>query len=178
MTSVIAEPPPGVRAVAGSTSAATAGVEYVQRLTRRFRYDDLPWQEAQRAGLLWSPIRKPHENAADEHWLSRGTFADVPHPELDATLRYPVSKWISTRGSWAAGRRAPLLGEDDKLLRRRLAPRGRRKFKIRISNGPVVPWSARRLLAAATGHAARRRRPGGETLAGGGHDGTVRENWC
>jgi crotonobetainyl-CoA:carnitine CoA-transferase CaiB-like acyl-CoA transferase len=92
-------------------------VEYVQRLTRRFRYDDLPWQEAQRAGLLWSPIRKPHENAVDEHWLSRGTFADVPHPELDATLRYPVSKWISTRGSWAAGRRAPLLGEDDKLMR-------------------------------------------------------------
>jgi len=116
MTEVIAEPPPGVRAVAGSTSAATAGVEYVQRLTRRFRYDDLPWQEAQRAGLLWSPIRKPHENALDEHWLSRGTFADVEHPELNRTLRYPVSKWISTRGSWTAGRRAPLLGEDDKLL--------------------------------------------------------------
>jgi crotonobetainyl-CoA:carnitine CoA-transferase CaiB-like acyl-CoA transferase len=106
MTEVVAEPPPGVRAVAGSTSAATAGVEYVQRLTRRFRYDDLPWQEAQRAGLLWSPIRKPHENA----------FADVEHPELNRTLRYPVSKWISTRGSWSAGRRAPLLGEDDKLL--------------------------------------------------------------
>ena len=94
-----------MRPVAGASDAATAGVEYVQRLTRRFRYDDLPWQEAQRAGLLWSPIRKPHENAADEHWLSRGTFADVPHPELDATLRYPVSKWISTRGSWTAGRR-------------------------------------------------------------------------
>jgi crotonobetainyl-CoA:carnitine CoA-transferase CaiB-like acyl-CoA transferase len=123
MTSVVAEPPPGVRAVAGSTSAATAGVEYVQRLTRRFRYDDLPWQEAQRAGLLWSPIRKPHENATDQHWLSRGTFADVPHPELDTTLRYPVSKWISTRGSWTAGRRAPLLGEDDKLLRDGWLPR-------------------------------------------------------
>jgi crotonobetainyl-CoA:carnitine CoA-transferase CaiB-like acyl-CoA transferase len=117
MAEVAAEPPPGVRAVAGSTGAATAGVEYVQRLTRRFRYDDLPWQEAQRAGLLWSPIRKPHENALDQHWLSRGTFADVPHPELGRTLRYPVSKWISTRGSWEAGRRAPLLGEDDKLFR-------------------------------------------------------------
>jgi crotonobetainyl-CoA:carnitine CoA-transferase CaiB-like acyl-CoA transferase len=116
MTEVVAEPPPGVRAVAGSTSAATAGVEYVQRLTRRFRYDDLPWQEAQRAGLLWSPVRKPHENALDQHWLSRGTFADVEHPELNRTLRYPVSKWISTRGSWGAGRRAPLLGEDDTLL--------------------------------------------------------------
>jgi crotonobetainyl-CoA:carnitine CoA-transferase CaiB-like acyl-CoA transferase len=117
MTEVTGEPVPGVRAVAGASSAATAGVEYVQRLTRRFTYADLPWQEAQLAGLLWSPVRKPHENANDEHWLSRGTFADVEHPELEQTFRYPVSKWISTRGSWAAGRRAPLLGEDDKLLR-------------------------------------------------------------
>jgi crotonobetainyl-CoA:carnitine CoA-transferase CaiB-like acyl-CoA transferase len=114
---VAGEPVPGVRPVAGASSAATAGIEYVQRLSRRFTYADLPWQEAQLAGLLWSPIRKPHENATDEHWLSRGTFADVPHPELDQTFRYPVSKWISTRGSWRAGRRAPLLGEDDKLLR-------------------------------------------------------------
>ena len=113
---VAGEPAPGVRPVAGASSAATAGVEYVQRLTRRFTYPDLPWQEAQRAGLLWSPVRKPHENADDEHWRSRGTFADVPHPELDRTFRYPVSKWISTRGSWSAGRRAPLLGEDDELL--------------------------------------------------------------
>jgi crotonobetainyl-CoA:carnitine CoA-transferase CaiB-like acyl-CoA transferase len=113
---VTGEPVPGVRAVAGSSSAATAGVEYVQRLTRRFRYDDVPWQDAQRSGLLWSPVRKPHENASDQHWLSRGTFADVEHPELERSLRYPVSKWLSTRGAWSAGRRAPLLGEDDKLL--------------------------------------------------------------
>jgi crotonobetainyl-CoA:carnitine CoA-transferase CaiB-like acyl-CoA transferase len=139
MTEVIAEPPPGVRAVAGSTSAATAGVEYVQRLTRRFRYDDLPWQEAQRAGLLWSPIRKPHENAADQHWLSRGTFADVPHPELDATLRYPVSKWISTRGSWTAGRRAPLLGEDDKLLRDGWIPREEENSRSGYRTDPSSP---------------------------------------
>ena len=114
---VAGEPVPGVRPVAGASAAATAGVEYVQRLTRRFTYADLPWQEAQLAGLLWSPVRKPHENSGDAHWLSRGTFADVSHPELDRTFRYPVSKWISTRGSWQAGRRAPLLGEDDKLLR-------------------------------------------------------------
>jgi crotonobetainyl-CoA:carnitine CoA-transferase CaiB-like acyl-CoA transferase len=116
MTEVPSEPVPGVRAVAGASSAATAGVEYVQRFTRRFTYADLPWQEAQLAGLLWSPVRKPHENSGDEHWLSRGTFADVEHPEFERTFRYPVSKWISTRGSWHAGRRAPLLGEDDKLL--------------------------------------------------------------
>jgi crotonobetainyl-CoA:carnitine CoA-transferase CaiB-like acyl-CoA transferase len=114
---VAGEPVPGVRPVAGASSSATAGVEYVQRLSRRFTYANLPWREAQLAGLLWSPVRKPHENADDEHWLSRGTFADVPHPELERSFRYPVSKWISTRGSWRAGRRAPRLGEDDRLLR-------------------------------------------------------------
>jgi crotonobetainyl-CoA:carnitine CoA-transferase CaiB-like acyl-CoA transferase len=103
----------GVRAVAGSNASATANVEFVQRLSRRFVYDRLPWREAQEEGLLWSPLRKPHENAVDEHWLARGTFTDVAHPELGRSLRYPTSKWLSTRGSWSAGRRAPLLGEDD-----------------------------------------------------------------
>ena len=169
MTEVIAEPPPGVRAVAGSTSAATAGVEYVQRLTRRFRYADLPWQEAQRAGLLWSPIRKPHENATDEHWLSRGTFADVPHPELDTTLRYPVSKWISTRGSWAAGRRAPLLGEDDKLLRDGWLPEeGNSRSGYRtVPSSPGRPGDSRTEAHATAGEWPE---------DGGGNQGTVREN--
>jgi crotonobetainyl-CoA:carnitine CoA-transferase CaiB-like acyl-CoA transferase len=116
VSDVVPEPVPGVRPVAGASASATAGVEYVQRLIRRFRYQDMPWQDAQLTGLLWSPVRKPEENADDEHWLSRGTFADVEHPELERSLRYPVSKWVSTRGSWTTGRRAPLLGEDDKLL--------------------------------------------------------------
>ena len=132
---VVGEPAPGVRPVAGASAAATAGVEYVQRLTRRFTYADLPWQEAQRAGLLWSPVRKPHENADDEHWLSRGTFADVSHPELGRTVRYPVSKWISTRGSWQAGRRAPLLGEDDELMRDGWLPKPSNPASSRTGSG-------------------------------------------
>jgi crotonobetainyl-CoA:carnitine CoA-transferase CaiB-like acyl-CoA transferase len=133
---VAAEPVPGVRAVAGSSSTATAGVEVVQRLTRRFRYADVPWQDAQLSGLLWSPIRKPHENALDQHWLSRGTFADVEHPELERSLRYPVSKWISTRGSWTAGRRAPLLGEDDKLAADGSLPGGADPAVASAATGP------------------------------------------
>jgi crotonobetainyl-CoA:carnitine CoA-transferase CaiB-like acyl-CoA transferase len=139
ITELVSEPVPGVRPVAGALSAATAGVEYVQRLTRRFTYAGLPLQEAQLAGLLWSPVRKPHENADDQHWLSRGTFADVAHPELDQTFRYPVSKWISTRGSWGAGRRAPLLGEDDKLLRDGWLPSDSSLGSSRTSAGSSHP---------------------------------------
>jgi len=91
-------------------------IELVGRLTRKSRFVDLPWQDAQEAGLIWSPVRKPEENPDDSHWQARGTFARVEHPELGTALTYPVSKWISTRGGWAAGRRAPALGEDDRLL--------------------------------------------------------------
>ena len=111
-----------VRAVGGSTAAATSATEVVQRLSRRFAYDSLPWREAQGEGLFWAPIRKPHENAEDEHWLERGTFADIEHPEVARSFRYPVSKWISTAGSWRAGRRAPRLGEDNATVKTRTTP--------------------------------------------------------
>ncbi len=45
-------------------------IDVVQRFVRAWTYKDMPWLEAQEAGLLWAPIRKPHENALDEHWLT------------------------------------------------------------------------------------------------------------
>ncbi|MDB5856568.1 MAG: hypothetical protein JWQ76_257, partial [Ramlibacter sp.] len=87
-------------------------LEVIQRFVGSYTYERLPWREAQQAGLLWAPLRKPHENAVDAHWLQRGTFADVEHPELGRSFRYPVSKWVSTATAWQVGRRAPLLGED------------------------------------------------------------------
>src|SRR5690606_35441072 len=42
-------------------------LDVIQRFVRAFNYEDMPWLEAQEAGLLWSPLRKPHENALDEH---------------------------------------------------------------------------------------------------------------
>ena len=56
-------------------------LDVVQRFVRAWTYADMPWLEAQDAGLLWAPLRKPHENALDEHWLQRKIFADVQHPE-------------------------------------------------------------------------------------------------
>lgn len=90
-------------------------MEIVQRFIRSFRYEDMPWRDAQAAGLLWSPLRKPHENVLDDHWRLRGTFAEIEHPELGRAFHYPVSRWLSTETSWKAGRRAPLLGSIQKL---------------------------------------------------------------
>ncbi len=102
------------RSIPGSaaTSDRQAHVlDIVQRFIRSYRYDTMPWREAQDAGLLWAPLRKPHENAADEHWLTRASFTDVEHPELGRSFRYATSKWLSTATSWQVGTRAPLPGE-------------------------------------------------------------------
>lgn len=99
------------------TEDSQRDIELVQRLTRRSLYEDLPWKEGQEAGLLWAPIRKPHENALDEHWLSRGTFAEVEqHSGVRVTL--PVSKWRSSSSSWQVGDGAPVLGNERGLPRR------------------------------------------------------------
>ena len=103
------------RAVPGSgvdSERAAHLAEVIQRLTRKFTYEDLPWNEAQECGVVCAPLRKPHENVIDPHWVERGTFAEVLHPELGRSFTYPVSKWLSTEPAWRVGRRAPLLGED------------------------------------------------------------------
>jgi crotonobetainyl-CoA:carnitine CoA-transferase CaiB-like acyl-CoA transferase len=105
-----------VPGTAGTDEARSHMLDVVQRFVRAWTYRDMPWREAQDAGLLWAPLRKPHENALDEHWLARKTFAEIEHPELGRSFRYPTSKWLSNKTSWQAGRRAPLLGEDTEAV--------------------------------------------------------------
>lgn len=88
------------------------GMEAMQRLVRNFTYENVPWREAQELGMLWAPLRKPHENALDPHWLARESFTDIEHPEIGRSFNYATSKWIGTATGWKAGRRAPLLNED------------------------------------------------------------------
>jgi crotonobetainyl-CoA:carnitine CoA-transferase CaiB-like acyl-CoA transferase len=105
-----------------STHKRDHAMEAVQRFVRAFTYENVPWREAQEAGMLWAPLRKPHENAMDPHWLARRSCTDVEHPELGRAFRYATSKWLATRTSWSVGRRAPLLNEDAKTV---LLPRER-----------------------------------------------------
>ena len=135
-------PPPDADLKARQVPGSQAGdetrahmLDVVQRFIRAWTYADMPWREAQDAGLLWAPLRKPHENALDEHWLKRKSFADVHHPEHGRNFRYPTSKWLSTRTSWQVGRRAPLLGEDTEAVlgeaaRRTSVPAEPRKVAI------------------------------------------------
>lgn len=114
------------RSVPGSAAAGREvqqTLETIQRFVRSFTYEHLPWQRAQESGLFWAPLRKPHENAQDEHWLLRGTFAQIEHPEIGRKVLYPVSKWIGTETAWRAGRRAPALNEDEADVTQSITPR-------------------------------------------------------
>ena len=124
---------PGTGPTAGKRDHA---MEAVQRFVRAFTYDNVPWREAQEAGMLWAPLRKPHENALDPHWLARRSCTDVPHPELGRSFRYATSKWLATGTSWSVGRRAPLLNEDAAAVREPRRP-----------DLPVVDAAARPLAA-------------------------------
>ena len=120
--------PKGGRFVPGtgpSTSKRDHAMEAVQRFTRAFTYDNVPWREAQESGMLWAPLRKPHESALDPHWLERKSITEVEHPELGRSFSYATSKWLATGTDWQGGRRAPLLNEDAATLdlpRARSAP--------------------------------------------------------
>jgi crotonobetainyl-CoA:carnitine CoA-transferase CaiB-like acyl-CoA transferase len=123
---------------AASDESKAHVVEIVQRFIRAYTYEDLPWREAQAAGLLWAPLRKPHENVEDAHWQARGTFAQVEHPELGRALPYPASRWLSTETRWHAGSRAPLLGEHTEAVLAAPVPRAP-TVPARPRSGPVRP---------------------------------------
>jgi crotonobetainyl-CoA:carnitine CoA-transferase CaiB-like acyl-CoA transferase len=138
----------GKRDIPGSSAVgerSTRIIELIQRYVRKYSYDNLPWLQMQAAGIVCSPMRKPHENALDEHWQQRGTFAQVEHPELGRTLTYAVSKWISTGPDWVVGRRAPLLGEDTDAIKAELAQTGTARSvatatpRVTSGQGPLSP---------------------------------------
>jgi crotonobetainyl-CoA:carnitine CoA-transferase CaiB-like acyl-CoA transferase len=110
------------RVLPGMEGGAARNMDAVEHTVRRYLFEDVPWREAQEAGLMWVPVRKPHESAYDEHWLQRGTYGDVEHPELGRSLRYPLSKWIATGTGWVMPTPAPKLDQDSGL-RATLTPR-------------------------------------------------------
>jgi crotonobetainyl-CoA:carnitine CoA-transferase CaiB-like acyl-CoA transferase len=131
------------RPIPGSGHSTLADVrrgEAWGRLVRKFSYSGFPWQEAQAAGLLCAPLRKPHENVLDDHWWQRQTFSEVEHGELGRRFVYPTGKWVSTETAWVPGRRAPMLGEDTDAL---AAPGDARATALRAADRPqCAPSSA------------------------------------
>ncbi len=130
--------PKGTRFVPGTQNPSERQarlMELLQRLVRKYSYDNVPWKELQEAGLCCAPLRKPHENVLDEHWQVRGSVARIEHPEVGRALTYPSSKWVSTAPGWVVGQRAPLLNEHAEAV---MAPPERVLPLIQIRQRPPV----------------------------------------
>ena len=97
----------------------------VDRLCGRLMFSDDLWRDGQERGLPWAPVRRPEENATDEHWIARETFAAVNHPEDGAEYTYLGARWYSKDAPWKVEKtRPPRLGEhSDVVLREWAAPR-------------------------------------------------------
>ncbi|MXY86252.1 MAG: CoA transferase [Chloroflexi bacterium] len=113
--------------------------EVSQRLIRKFRFEDVPWRDAQDLGHLWAPLRKPHENALDPHWWERGSFARVEHPEHESEFVYTSSKWVSSETAWKVGPRAPLLGEHNEEIIEELRPSSPEGVSRSDAGAPLSP---------------------------------------
>lgn len=83
----------------------------IDKLVGSMLYDRDVWREGQALGLPWTPIRRPEENALDEHWRQREAFFEVHHPELGETFLYSGGKWVTHGIPWRQGPRPPLVGE-------------------------------------------------------------------
>ena len=92
--------------------------EALQRLFGQFTFENAPWREAQDAGILVAPLRRPEENIDDDHWRARRTFAEIEYPQLGTSFTDVTSKWLSDRTEWVVGRRAPVLNEDATAVER------------------------------------------------------------
>lgn len=104
----------GARDVPGTAGLSARGREASQlalRLVRQFTFGRVPWQQAQEAGILWAPLRRPEENLEDKHWWQRESLQNIAHNDPPGSYAYPVSKWVSDGPCWQAGGRAPHLGE-------------------------------------------------------------------
>jgi crotonobetainyl-CoA:carnitine CoA-transferase CaiB-like acyl-CoA transferase len=85
--------------------------DLVERLIGSYTSSAPIWQSALELGLTWAPVRKPEENAFDDHWAQRETFTDVEYPELGETFKQVGARWFAPGLPWRSGPRAPTVGE-------------------------------------------------------------------
>ena len=84
----------------------------VDRVAASLDFDADLWRDGQDNGLPWAPVRRPEENARDPHYIQRGIFASVPHPESGASYTYIGARWYSPDAPWTVpAQRPPRLGE-------------------------------------------------------------------
>lgn len=68
-------------------------------------------ERAQALRQPYATVRPPQDLLGDEQLMARGFFAEVHHPELGRSFRYPGAPYLFSGTPWRVSRRPPLLGE-------------------------------------------------------------------
>jgi crotonobetainyl-CoA:carnitine CoA-transferase CaiB-like acyl-CoA transferase len=84
------------------------------------------WEAAQAQKMLSSPIYTAEDMLTDPHYIERGFWADIDHPQA-GTLKYPGAPFKMSETPWKIKRPAPLLGQHNEEV---LADQGYSKEEI------------------------------------------------
>jgi crotonobetainyl-CoA:carnitine CoA-transferase CaiB-like acyl-CoA transferase len=68
------------------------------------------WEAAQAQKMLSSPIYTTEDMLTDPHYIERGFWVDIDHPQA-GTLKYPGAPFKMSETPWQIKRSAPLLGQ-------------------------------------------------------------------
>lgn len=68
------------------------------------------WKAGQQSRVLCAPLNTIEQLVEDQHFIQRGAFADIEHPEAGRLL-YPGRPFIMSESPWSLRSVAPLLGQ-------------------------------------------------------------------
>jgi len=75
------------------------------------------FQQAVARAFLLAPVYRAHDALTNRHFIARGFWQMVRHPELDETFPYPGAPFVAGGIPYRIRRRAPLIGEhNDEVL--------------------------------------------------------------
>ncbi|MCH2535796.1 MAG: CoA transferase [Dehalococcoidia bacterium] len=77
------------------------------------------WAIAQESRVISAPLNTMEELAEDTEFNSRGGFIEIDHP-VAGTLNYPARPFIMNDSPWSVRRPAPLLGQHNMEILKRL----------------------------------------------------------
>jgi crotonobetainyl-CoA:carnitine CoA-transferase CaiB-like acyl-CoA transferase len=114
-------------AVRSTVDAASHIAEIIQSFLATCSSEEA-MELGQAVGMAWAAVRRPEENARDAHWLERGLFQEIEHPELGESYPYVAAPWVSTNMPWVVGERPPRLGEHNSAVYREILGMGDREL--------------------------------------------------
>jgi len=90
-------------------------IQVLEQWTRRHTRAEL-MEQGQLMHFPWAAVNSIKELWDNPQLLERGFFAEVAHPEQEASFKYPGAPYKLSRSPWQVSRRAPLIGEHNQQI--------------------------------------------------------------